>query len=326
VAFIQEMMRRGTSFDQAQRSFRELHQGAQSMYNQAASEVNSINSSIEDNNSRVAVVKLKVVQIQGLMEEFDKQFPTTQDLENQNLVSRVPSAPKAAGATEDTRPNILDAKFMLIPSGTFQMGGADPNQKHELPVHTVTISKAFHLCTTEVTEQQWIKVMGKALRNSRGSNYPVIGVSWNNAQKFITELNKLEPGKGYRLPTEAEWEYACRAGNGGRLYGFPDAIAIWNTDGPSSVGQKQPNAWGLYDMIGNAAEWCQDFFESDYYLHSPSMDPKGPSSGHSRVLRGGCWTNNELGLGAGERSSYPPDNFDYLAPDYNGFRLAMTPR
>jgi formylglycine-generating enzyme required for sulfatase activity len=181
--------------------------------------------------------------------------------------------------------------FCAIKSGTFLMGSAN-----EGPIHQVTISRNFYMSTYPVTQEQWETVMGNNPSKFKGADRPVEMVSWDDCQKFITCLNAV--GKGtFRLPTEAEWEYVCRAGSSG-MFCFGDDVNqlgdyAWysaNSDGQTQpVGKKKPNAWGVYDMHGNVWEWCQDWYD-DYGTDSVT-DPQGPSSSTMpvRVFRGGCW-------------------------------------
>ena len=195
--------------------------------------------------------------------------------------------------------------FSLIPSGTFLMGSPIDKigkSNDEGPQHEVSISKPFYLSIYEITQAQWLAVMGT---NPSGYTFrfdspflPVECVSWEDAQQFINKLNKLGIGS-FRLPTEAEWEYACRAGSQNEFpWGDDQSLAeeyawYYFTSGwsPNPVGSKKPNAWGIYDMIGNILEWCADWYGP--YSKNSQIDPKGPKSGSSRVLRGGDWTTSK---------------------------------
>ncbi len=189
--------------------------------------------------------------------------------------------------------NSIGMTFVLIPAGTFQMGspageaGRDDDERQ----HQVTISRPFYLQTTEVTQGQWQKVMGSnpAHFNKCGKDCPVESVSWNDAQEFIRKLNQMEKTDTYRLPTEAEWEWACRAKSTGR-FSFGDSEAglkdyAWFDKNSAAktqpVGQLKPNAWGLYDMHGNVWEWCRDWYGR--YPAGPVTDPKGPVKGSPGV-------------------------------------------
>jgi len=192
--------------------------------------------------------------------------------------------------------NGVKMELVLIPSGSFVMGAAD-GPADERPAHKVTITRPFYMGKYEVTQAQWGAVMGQKRNRFEGAQNPVDGVSWYDGQAFVKKLNEKFAASGGRfsLPTEAQWEYACRAGGTGK-YSFGDAKEdfdpfAWfrNNSGRAShpVGQKTPNAWGLYDMHGNMWEWCADWYDKDYYQQSPTEDPPGPSSGRVPVLRGG---------------------------------------
>ena len=199
--------------------------------------------------------------------------------------------------------NSLGMEFVLIPAGAFLMGAVD-GESEERPVHMVQISQPFYLGTYSVTQAQWQSITGENPSRFAGhANRPVEQVSWDDAQRFIQWLQRREPAVTYRLPTEAEWEYACRAGST-TAYSFGDDPQrlkeyAWYSDNSGGqthdVGQLQPNAWGLCDMHGNVWEWVQDWYDADYYQHSPTVDPQGPASGSDRVIRGGSW-----GGGAGD--------------------------
>jgi formylglycine-generating enzyme required for sulfatase activity len=226
--------------------------------------------------------------------------------------------------------NSIGMTFVLIPAGSFQMGSpvGEEGRDRDEQQHKVTISKPFYLQTTEVTQGQWQKVMGNnpSSFNTCGKDCPVEADSWDDAQEFIRKLNRMENTDRYRLPTEAEWEYACRAGSKSR-FGFGDEEAglkkyAWYGENSGNrthpVGQLQPNAWGLYDMHGNAWEWCQDRYGP--YAAGPAVDPKGPDSGNRRVLRGGSWGGNTRNLRSAERNHGDPVDRD----NFVGFRVART--
>ena len=212
----------------------------------------------------------------------------------------VPSAPPVRseptpGATW-TDP-VAGVTFCWIPSGTFTMGSPTTEEGRfdgEGPQHQVTISKDFWLGKTEVTQAQWQAVMGSNPSYFKGADLPVDNVSWEDCQSFIGKLNARAGKDLYRLPTEAEWEYACRAGGSEARYGSLDSVAWYDGwyDGNSGrkthpVGQKQANAWGLQDMLGNVEESCGDWYGS--YASGALVDPTGPGSGSARVNRGGSW-------------------------------------
>ena len=193
--------------------------------------------------------------------------------------------------------NGVSFKMVYVQGGTFSMGSNDSEaEDDEQPVHSVTLSD-YYIGETEVTQQLWHAVMGSNPSCFTGdSQRPVDCVSWEDCQTFIRKLNALT-GKDFRLPTEAEWEYAARGGNKSRGYKYSGSNTLsdvaWYDDNASdtthSVKQKRSNELGLYDMSGNVYEWCQDWYSSNYYSQSPSYNPTGPSSGSRRVIRGGRW-------------------------------------
>jgi len=183
-----------------------------------------------------------------------------------------------------------------------------------------------------VTQAQWRQVMtGTALPNPSfftacGDSCPVEQVSWDDVQQFVTRLNQLDPGQGYRLPTEAEWEYAARATTTGDYGGNGNVLDMgWITTNSSDrtqpVAGKLANLWGLYDMHGNVFEWVQDWWDGGYYATSPSSNPQGPASGSSRVLRGGSWGDPAFIARSAYRNVSTPSHRDIFV----GFRLARTP-
>jgi formylglycine-generating enzyme required for sulfatase activity len=199
-------------------------------------------------------------------------------------------------------------EFVRIPAGEFDMG-SESGYPHERPVHRVRISKAFEMDKYPVTQGQWEAVMGSNPSSFKGADRPVEQVSWNAVQVFLRKLNAKGDGYRYRLPTEAEWEYAARAGTTGEYPGDLDAMA-WHNENSQwethPVGQKEPNAWGLYDMLGNVWEWCQDWYRLDYYGVSPGIDPPGPASGEHRVVRGGSFRGFARDLRASYRYRQGP--------------------
>jgi formylglycine-generating enzyme required for sulfatase activity len=225
--------------------------------------------------------------------------------------------------------NSLGMKLNLIPPGEFMMGspeselGRDGNETQ----HLVRITKPFYLSVHEVTQQQYEKVMGKNPSKSKGANKPVETVNWNDAVDFCHKLTKQE-GDQYRSPTEAEWEYACRAGTT-TTYSFGDDVSqlgeyAWHKDNWKDimhpVGGLKPNAWDLFDMHGNVWEWCQDW-HGPYKSLQVVSDPTGAASGdYGRVLRGGAFSTQPVYVRAANRNNDPPAG---RYPNL-GFRLART--
>ena len=195
-------------------------------------------------------------------------------------------------------------ELVLIPAGEFLMGSPYSDQHadaDEKPQHRVRITKPFYMGKYLVTQEQWEAVMGGNPSYFKGPKNPVEQVSWDDCQEFLAKRNaKSAAGVGkFQLPSEAQWEYACRAGSTTRFCFGDDESKLgeyaWygansgNTTHP--VGEKKPNAWGLYDMHGNVWEWCADRYDYEYYANSPTDDPTGPATGTCRVFRGDCWFN-----------------------------------
>ena len=221
-----------------------------------------------------------------------------------------------------------DDQFVLVQAGSFQMGSTNGGSD-EQPVHTVNITKPFYLQKTEVTQAQWEAVMGSnpSSFSGCGDTCPVERVSFVMAQSFIQALNDAYPGKNFRLPTEAEWEYAARAGTTGDYGGTGDLDEMgWYLDNSGSktqfVGLKQPNAWGLYDMHGNVCEWVADWYQPDYYATSPTDDPTGPVGGSQRVLRSGSVNRSASDARSANRFSAVPTQPGFTI--YYGLRLVRS--
>jgi formylglycine-generating enzyme required for sulfatase activity len=229
----------------------------------------------------------------------------------------------------------IGMEFVLIPAGEFLMGSPDryDGYDEERPAHEVQISQSFYLGKYEVTQAQWEAVMrNNPSRFTGDPNRPVENVSWEEVQGFIRKLNTKERDAPYRLPTEAEWEYACRAGST-TVYNFGDnksrlgRYAWYKANAgrePHPVGQLQPNAWGLYDMHGNVWEWVQDRYNSEEYSAKTVTvkDPQGPSSDsyRDRVSRGGSWGDDPWSCRSARRGHVTPD---FHEGDL-GFRLLRT--
>ena len=221
--------------------------------------------------------------------------------------------------------------MVYVKGGTFTMGataeqGSDAYD-NEKPVHSVTLSD-YYIGKYEVTQAQWKAIMGSSQSIWEGDNLPVGNVSWNDIQEFITRLN-AQTGKRFRLPTEAEWEYAARGGNKSKGYKYSGSNNVddvaWYFDNSSlethPVGQKSPNELGIYDMSGNVMEWCQDCYGS--YGSSSQTNPTGPNSGSDRVLRGGGCYDSARFCRVSDRSAH--GSASDCRSNNCGFRLVMEP-
>jgi formylglycine-generating enzyme required for sulfatase activity len=280
-------------------------------------------------------------------------------------VKKEPGERRAAGPPAAEREflttKVGQIKLKRIPAGRFVMGSSEgQGLPSEHPRHEVRISRAFYLGVCEVTQAQYRAVMAENpshfSRTGRGrdkvkgrstDDYPVDNISWLDAVRFcniLSEREDLKPfyeiddqgvrvpdwhGTGYRLPTEAEWEYACRAGTTTRFGLRADqelAESAWyqsNAEGQThAVGRKRPNAWGLYDMHGNVWEWCWDWYDSISYQRPSPVDPTGPPRGSHRVLRGGSFTDYPIVLRSATRGNSEPSKREWV----NGLRVARTHR
>ena len=289
----------------------------------------------------------KSLTVQG---GWDSAF--TNQAPNKTIITQAPKVPKGSLTLQmitikmwssGTYTNSQGQTFVLLPAGTFTMGSPsdEPGRCSDETQHQVTLTQPFYMQTTEVTQEQWEGLMGSNPSSFSGCpTCPVEMVSWDDAQAYVAEMNKLGEGT-YSLPTEAQWEYAARAGSttafaNGEITEYsnmwdceydPNLDAIgwycYNSGGRThAVGQKSPNAWGLYDMSGNVWEWCQDWLGS--YPSSAVTDPTGPSSGSYRVKRGGYWN---FDAGSCRSATRPPshDPIGYALHVYIGFRLLRQP-
>lgn len=246
---------------------------------------------------------------------------------------------KKTKMVSDDFTNTVGMKFVKIPAGSFKMGSRqnEPDRDKNEALHKVNLTKSFYIQITEVTQGQWKAVMGNnpSYFSDCGDNCPVENVSWNDIMEFIRKLNQREGSENYRLPTEAEWEYACRAGTEtpftyGECLHSVDANyrGTYPLIGCSKgkyrlktlpVASLTPNTWGLYDMHGNVSEWCQDIF--DNFTEGERSDPIGPSSGTRRVRRGGGWNDYARYCRAAYRGRLDPK----IRDNNLGFRLVYKP-
>jgi len=256
-----------------------------------------------------------------------------------------------ASAADFEEVTVRDIVFVRIPAGAFTIGATDEVQAQlkadgswtrfeqcEQPAHAVTIGKPFLIGKYEITQKQWSAVMGK--KNApfafKGENLPVESVSWTEAQSFLAALNKLEGKARFRLPTEAEWEYCCRAGSMG-AYGLAAEstpitkenlgdyawFSVNSGNKTHPVGTRKPNAWGLYDMQGNVWEWVADWYGASFYTAAPPADPQNKDGVNctERVIRGGSWVLTAPNLRASFRGAALPG----AKSAYVGFRAVCEP-
>ena len=239
-------------------------------------------------------------------------------------------------------------EMVLIPAGEFLMGD-DHGEDDEKPAHKVQLS-AFYMDTREMTQKNYERLMEKNPSRSKSPELPVEQVDWYHAALYCN-LRSLKEGRqpcydantlacdfaadGYRLPTEAEWEYACRAGTQTQYSCGDDPVRLKSLgwfkanagQATHPVGQKTPNPWGLYDMHGNVAEWCHDIYNESHYQKREGRDPRGPVAGDKRVLRGGSWRNGEDGCRSAARNSETPRFADAcFGSDGYGFRCVRAAR
>ena len=260
-----------------------------------------------------------------------QQQPEPQQAQQQPQRPVQQPEPEPTPTPEPERPqnNLPDIAMVYVSGGTFTMGATSEQGSNALgdekPAHSVTLS-GYYIGKYEVTQELWKAVMGSNPSYFKGDNLPVEQVSWNDVQEFLRKLNAMT-GKRYRLPTEAEWEFAARGGNSSRGYKYSGSNSLgsvaWYYDNSGSrthaVGTKSPNELGIYDMSGNVREWCQDWYSDSYYGSSPRTNPTGPNSGSYRVRRGGSWGISASFCRVSARIDGTPARRNY----YLGFRLAL---
>jgi formylglycine-generating enzyme required for sulfatase activity len=301
-----------------------------------------LKSQLQEQIQKVAALQEQNNSLQQLIDDLKKLVLAVSEANTSGGGAAVPTtAIVAPGATDAGRPtppagagptltgktidlgNGVSMEFVLVPAGSFDMGSPDSEKERdsdEGPVHRVQITKAFYMSKYEVTQDQYLAIMGRNPSKFSGGNLPVEAVSWDEAVACCGKI-------GGRLPTEAEWEYACRAGSETRFcYGDDLTYAqlgeyAWYSGNSGStthtIGQKKPNSFGLYDMHGNVYEWCSDWFAA--YANAQTVNPVGASSGQYRVCRGGSWFSDARRCRSANRN--------YISPDYRdnniGFRVAL---
>lgn len=288
---------------------------------------------LDDANKKFELAKNNAEKAKNDLAAKQKELENCQT----NLAAKPTTQPTTTPTTTPSVSSALEPQMVAIKGGTFQMGSpeSETDRGRDETQHTVTVSN-FSMGKYEVTQKQWRDVMGTSLSNFKDcDNCPVEQVSWDDIQEYLKKLN-AKTGKKYRLPTEAEWEYACRAGtktpfntgenlttdqanyDGNYPYkNFPKGKNVGKT---TPVGSFAPNAWGLYDMHGNVWEWCSDWYGGDYYKNSPVQNPQGPTTGTYRVLRGGSWSDVGRNCRSSERNNNTP-----AYRDSRGFRLVFVP-
>lgn len=235
-----------------------------------------------------------------------------------------PSAQQDDQQTKTSIVNSIGMEMVLVQPGTFQVGSTD-SIRDDVPRHSITLTKPFYIGKCEVTQKEWRDVMGNNPSKYQGDDRPVTNVSWDDAQRFIQRLNEKEGKTIYRLPTEAEWQFAARGGTHSKGYIFSGsnnmtevAVCSENSAGEiKPVGTKRPNELGIYDMSGNVFEWCSDWYGARD--RSDVVDPKGPTSGKFRILRGGAFDDDanrcRVNMSKNYLSYIPSTSFSYI-----GFR------
>ncbi len=232
--------------------------------------------------------------------------PATSPALTTGAASSMPAHPGAGAIMV----NSIGMKLIYVPPGEFRMGSdpSEPGRHDDETAHDVKITRGFWIAATEVTQAQWVKVMSINRSEPKGDNLPANKLSWPQAVDFCRKLSQAE-GRAYRLPTEAQWEYACRSGSTGAFSGGTADEVAWHMDDsdgtPHAVAGKKPNAWGLYDMHGNVAEWCRDFYQRDLGS-APAVDPAAPAEGGARIVRGGSWDNFARACRGAARASFNP--------------------
>ncbi len=292
----------------------------------------------------LSVLILCIIESCGPQQEEQQvtQAPTTQP-ESTPVQEEPETQPQEATPAEQPTvkeneilvplPNLAEGAVPIIlveiPAGKFQMGSPPTEEFHEeneSPVHTVTLTNDYYIGKYEVTQAQWLALMEENPSTQKGDNLPVNRVSWHEAQAYIQKLNEQQDEIRFRLPTEAEWEYACRAGTTTATYigeniteEQMEEYAWFRNNSEANlhpVGQLKPNPWGLYDMHGNVWEWCSDWYGT--YPEQDVTDPKGPETGKEKVFRGASWMGEYKFMRSADRGKFPPERKQHTG----GFRLA----
>ena len=271
------------------------------------------NHNVEIRKSGYSTSRQTVMISEGQTASISGSLTSSASSSNANVLSSGSSSLSDNTLTIPVK-NGINIEMVKVEAGSFNMG-ATPEMKSpyevEKPVHRVTLTNNYYIGKYEVTQALWQAVMGSNPSHFKGDALPVEQVSWKDCQKFITKLNRLT-GKNFRLPTEAEWEYAARGGNKSRGYRYSgsntiDDVAWYENDALSQthpVGTKQPNELEIYDMTGNVMEWCQDWYGS--YSSSPQVNPTGAASGSYRVVRGGGWSDSARDCRTSDRDFISP--------------------
>lgn len=298
---------------------------------------------------------LEVSSRETLDQAIKRLVPSLRDIDAMRVSARPAKPPEESPFVDQPFESATGIKFQQIRAGEFEMGAPDWDnlaEDHEKPLHWVEITRPFYMSIFAVTQEQYQQVMkSNPSRYHHHKQLPVEHVSWLNAVRFCNRLSENEdltpcyqlgdestvrmcPGNGYRLPTEGEWEYACRAGtvttwSFGKNASHLDRFAWYDGNSPKStqpVGETPPNPWGFYDMYGNVLEWCWDWYDEEMYKHaqqtsrgSPVKDPTGPPSGSQRVVRGGSYSSHANDMRSASRLHFPPN-----VSDYCGFRIVKS--
>jgi formylglycine-generating enzyme required for sulfatase activity len=290
-------------------------------------EVAKAKEEIKATKAELAQVKAAAAAAEARAAELERKLAEAEkEIKKAKTEADVPK--KDAKPSNIISDDATSMKLVYVPGGCFNMGSPsneEGRKEDEGPVHKVCVN-GFWMGKYEVTQGQWEKVVdNNPSEFKKGGNYPVENVSWNDTQNFINKLNS-KTGKDYRLPTEAEWEYACRGNSSGKdkYCGSNELdVVAWHggiSDGTTQeVGKKQANAFGLHDMSGNVLEWCADWYKISYYSSKIEDNPQGPSSGQYKILRGCSWISYPMDCRAAYRYHYLPEEIY----EHVGFRLVL---